>query len=35
MTGFETLSKVLLLANDTRITDGTILAQIAPVRQAA
>lgn len=31
----EIISKVLLLANDTRITDGTILAQIAPLRQAA
>jgi hypothetical protein len=31
----EIISKVLLLANDTSITDGTILAQIAPLRQAA
>jgi len=31
----EIISKVLLLANDTAITDGTILAQIAPLRQAA
>ena len=31
----EIISKVLLLAHDTGITDTTILAQIAPLRQAA
>ncbi len=31
----EIVSKVLLLANDTAITDGTILAQIVSLRQAA
>jgi hypothetical protein len=31
----ELVSKVLLLANDTAITDGSILAQIVPLRQAA
>jgi hypothetical protein len=31
----EIVSKVVLLANDTAITDGSILAQIVPLRQAA
>jgi hypothetical protein len=31
----ELVSKMLLLANDTQISDTTILAQIAPLRQAA
>ncbi|HEY3228048.1 MAG TPA: hypothetical protein VGJ87_02440 [Roseiflexaceae bacterium] len=31
----EIISKVLLLVHDTGITDTTILAQIAPLRQAA
>ena len=31
----ELVSKMLLLANDTQISDATILAQIAPLRQAA
>ncbi len=31
----DIVSNVLLLANDTAITDGSILAQIVPLRQAA